>query len=204
MLSTTGNSVMSIAGFEEAKQRLVLAPPDLLVTALRLGSYNGLHLVLRAHADHPDRPAIVVHTQADAVLEIEAINAGATYVTTPLDEAQFVALVEQLLAESPVRPSSTVPRQWPRKPVTVRAKVGGNEAKVVDVSYGGLRVEIGSLSQPLARLRTVDIPGLGALPVNAIWARGGSVTGQWWCGAEIDEVDEDTSDAWRKFVDSLN
>ncbi len=140
MLSTAGNLVTSVAEFDEAQQRLVYAPPDLLVTGVRLGSHNGLHLVLRAHAERPDTPAIVVHTAPDPVLEIEAINAGASYMTTPLDEEQFVSLVEDLLSGTPSLPSSTVPRRWPRKQVEVFARVGNNLATVVDVSYGGLPI----------------------------------------------------------------
>jgi CheY-like chemotaxis protein len=204
MLTTDGNLVTAVAAFEEAQQRLIYAPPDLLVTAVKLGSYNGLHLVLRAHADHPQMPAIVVHTEEDQVLEAEASNAAATYVTTPLDEERFIELVHQLLSASASRPSSTVPRRWPRKQVVVNARVGENEAMVVDVSYGGLRLEIGSIDHPLSRLATIDIPSVGAVPVHPVWARGGGALGRWWCGAEVDATDQHATDVWRRFVDSLD
>ena len=95
-------------------------------------------------------------------------------------------------------------RRWPRKQVKMRARVGNNEACVVDVSYGGLRLEIGTIDHPLSRLATVDIPSLGCLPVHPIWARGGGTVGRWWCGAEVDATDERVSDVWRSFVDSLS
>ena len=204
MLSTAGNMVTSVAEFEDAEERLVYAPPDLLITAVKLGSYNGIHLVLRAHADHPETQAIVMHTEDDPVLESEASSAGATYVRLPVGEAQFVALVEEMLSTSRLPPSSRVPRRWPRKQVKVSARVGNNDANVVDVSYGGLRIEIGTIDYPLSRLGSVDIPSLGCLPVHAVWARGGGAVGRWWCGAEIDEADEHVSSAWRRFVDSLD
>jgi CheY-like chemotaxis protein len=203
MLSTAGNLVTAVAEFDEAQQRLVYAPPDLLVTGVRLGAHNGLHLVLRTHAEHPDTPAIIVHTSRDAVLETEAMNAGATFVTTPIEEDYFVSLVEDLLAGTPSQPSSTVPRRWPRKQVEVFARVGDNLATVVDVSYGGLRLEIGTIDHPISRLATIDIPSLGALPVHPVWARGGGALGRWWCGAEVDAADAHASDVWRRFVDSL-
>lgn len=204
MLSTAGNMVTSVAEFEQAEERLVYAPPDLLVTAVKLGSYNGIHLVLRAQADHPHTQAIVVHTEDDPVLEEEATSAGATYVRLPLNEPRFLALVNELLAESTLPQSSRVARRWPRKQVKVRARVGNNDANVVDVSYGGLRLEIGTIDHPLSRLATIDIPNLGCLPVHPVWARGGGAVGRWWCGAEVDVADEYASDAWRKFVDSLD
>jgi CheY-like chemotaxis protein len=204
MLSSAGNLVTSVAEFAEAQHRLVYAPPDLLVTSVRLGTHNGLHLVLRAHAEHPDTPAIVVHSDPDPVLENEAMNAGAAYLTTPLEEEQFVSLVEELLSDSASQPSSNVPRRWPRKQVELYARVGKNVATVVDVSYGGLRLEIGAIDHPISRLATIDIPSLGALPVNPVWARGGGSLGRWWCGAEVDAADQQASDEWRRFVDSLH
>ena len=203
MLRTAGNMVTSVAEFEAAEERLVYAPPDVLITAVKLGTHNGIHLVLRAQSDHPHTQAIVLHTDDDPVLEEEATSAGATYVKLPVDETRFVALVQELLAESSLPQSSRVMRRWPRKQVKVRARVGNNEANVVDVSYGGLRLEIGTIDHPLSRLATVDIPKLGSLPVNPVWARGGGAVGRWWCGAEVDSADDHASDAWRRFVDSL-
>jgi DNA-binding response OmpR family regulator len=204
MLSTAGNMVTSVAEFEEAQRRLVYAPPDLLITTVKLGSHNGIHLVLRAQANHPHTRAIVMHTEDDPVLQGEATSAGATYITLPVEESRFVALVDTMLSDSPLVPSAHVVRRWPRKQVKVPARVGNNEANVVDVSYGGLRLEIGSIDHPLSRMATIDIPTLGCLPVHPIWARGGGSVGRWWCGAEIDEDDERVSDAWRSFVDSLS
>jgi DNA-binding response OmpR family regulator len=204
MLSTAGNMVTSVAEFDQAEERLVYAPPDLLITGVKLGSHNGIHLVLRARADHPHTQAIVVHTDDDAVLEQEATSAGATYIKLPLDETRFLGLVNGLLAKSALPQSSRVVRRWPRKPVKVRARVGNNDASVVDVSYGGLRLEIGTIDHPLSRLATIDIPSVGSLPVHPVWARGGGAVGRWWCGAEVDEADEYAFDAWRKFVDSLD
>src|SRR6266850_3713187 len=93
VLADAGNFVTSVYDFQEAKQRLLVAVPDLLVTALKLGAYNGIQLVLRAHADDRSMPAIVVHDSRDSVLEREAAGAGAVYVTTPIDEDSFAALV---------------------------------------------------------------------------------------------------------------
>ena len=113
-LASTGNQVACVSNFEDAKERLLFAPPDLLVSAIRLGQYNGLHLVLRAHADHPEMPAIVMNEEADPVLEAEARNAGAVYVTTPVDEGSLVSLIDKLLSERQLMQSEAVPRRWPR------------------------------------------------------------------------------------------
>jgi DNA-binding response OmpR family regulator len=38
--------------FEDARASLMRSPPDFLVTPLRLGAYNGLHLIYLAKANH--------------------------------------------------------------------------------------------------------------------------------------------------------
>jgi DNA-binding NtrC family response regulator len=92
VLKSAGHLVTRAFGFEEAKRQLQFAPPDLLMTDVRLGAYNGVHLVLRAHAEHPEMPAIVVDADHDPVLEREANGAGATYVAKPFEAGSLVPL----------------------------------------------------------------------------------------------------------------
>jgi CheY-like chemotaxis protein len=205
-LTGLGHFVTSVSNFQEAKQRVLLATPDLLVTALKLGAYNGIQLVLRAHADHPGMGAIVMHDTNDPVLEREATNAGASYLITPIDEPAFVVLVDRLLNSVIAQASSTVARKWPRKHAGVDAAVSGDTAKVVDVSYGGMRLELSGVpDEALMTIETVAIPNVGTVTVHPVWARmaaGGSP--RWWCGAEVDARDELAAGAWRRFVDSLS
>jgi DNA-binding NtrC family response regulator len=65
--------------FERARDRLSTATPDVLVTEVRLGAYNGLHLVLRAKAIRPSLKAIVTSRTADRVLQREAHALGAEF-----------------------------------------------------------------------------------------------------------------------------
>src|SRR5262245_24504705 len=67
------------ADFPSARARLHAQPPRLLVTALRLREYNGLHLVyLAARAGLPTRS--VVYTDVpDQPAALEARRAGAFY-----------------------------------------------------------------------------------------------------------------------------
>ena len=77
-----------------------MPPPDLLVTDVRLGAYNGVHLVVRAHTDNPSMPALVMDVHHDRVLENEAKKAGAVYVGEPLDAGPLVALVAAMGKEA--------------------------------------------------------------------------------------------------------
>jgi hypothetical protein len=67
------------ADFPSARARLHAQPPRLLVTALRLREYNGLHLVyLAARAGLPTRS--VVYTEVpDKAAALESRTAGAFY-----------------------------------------------------------------------------------------------------------------------------
>lgn len=69
--------VATASTFREGR-RLLEKMPALVVSELKLGEYNGLHVA--AHARTLDIPAIVIGP-ADIVLEQEAQQLGALYVT---------------------------------------------------------------------------------------------------------------------------
>jgi DNA-binding NtrC family response regulator len=93
LLEAAGYRVTSAAAFEEAKQMLASESPDLLITGLRLGCYNGLHLVLRSRVDHPEMSAIVTSYYQDPVLEAEAQRQHAEFLLRPLDGDDLVNAV---------------------------------------------------------------------------------------------------------------
>jgi DNA-binding response OmpR family regulator len=206
LLEPAGYLVACASTFEEAKRRLEFAPPDLLVTAARLGAFNGLHLALRAHSDFPRMAVIVVDDHRDVVLEAEATKMAAAYVARPFNGNDLINLVKKVLEGLSERPSSVVERRWPRKLAEVSANAGGAVVKVVDVSYGGLRLQLSGLPDDgLSPFSTVSLPSVGPLPIHHVWARGGVGTPPvWWCGVEVKLTGHRTSKAWRKFVDSLD
>jgi len=92
VLSELGFSVTVSDTFQDARAQLTV-PPALLVTELRLGEYNGLHLVLRGKSAHPDLAAIVTSRIDDPVLYVEAEQLGATYVLKNIGAPAFRAAV---------------------------------------------------------------------------------------------------------------
>ena len=76
-LTEAGYEVILVTSFLAGKARLELAP-SVLISEVRLGDYNGLHLALRAKAG--DIPSIVVGNP-DPVLEREAERLGVGYLT---------------------------------------------------------------------------------------------------------------------------
>jgi len=68
--------------FLSARSRLLAAAPDLLVTNLRLGEYNGLHLVLLATVEGGVTRSVVHTDRPDPYLIREAQTIGAFFERT--------------------------------------------------------------------------------------------------------------------------
>jgi hypothetical protein len=80
VLSVTGvATVLSFPDFLAARARLLLEPPELLVTNIRLRNYNGIHLVMLAPAS---TRSVVYMDPEDLVLLREAQRVGA-FVESP-------------------------------------------------------------------------------------------------------------------------
>jgi DNA-binding NtrC family response regulator len=107
-LIRAGFAVVAVNGFHPARQLIAEKPPAVLVTALKLREYNGLHLVLRARDAAPHTAALV--TSADPTIDIkkEICGAGAAYVLQPVADEDVVACTFRVLfrgsASEPVEP----------------------------------------------------------------------------------------------------
>lgn len=71
-LSGLGIVTQAVAEFPAARELLATRQPDLLITDVRLGAYNGLHLVLHGKIMRPTMKAIVLTRAEDPVLRQEA------------------------------------------------------------------------------------------------------------------------------------
>lgn len=108
LLTDEGFEVTVAETFAKAKDRLNTRPPALLITEVRLGEYNGLHLVLRGKAQRPTMAALVMSTIPDPVLQTEAEAMGATFLIKPFDTRELLAAVTRTMfqldrSEGPVR-----------------------------------------------------------------------------------------------------
>lgn len=195
---------VSVGTFGEATQLVSLDPPDLLVTAVRLGAFNGLHLVLRSRADFPNMPVVVIGGPNDLVFASEVARYGGRFVVKPLDREAFLRLISELLAGRPPRESLDGRREL-RKHAELAATVSHKSVRVIELSYGGLRLEFpeppGMVDTPI----DVDFPTLGfSIKVVPRWTKAVPSQGPWWCGAELAPADSDAAQTWRWIVDSLN
>ena len=97
-LASRGYDVLLLTDFAAARQELDARPPRLLVTELKLGAFNGLHLTLRARARCPGVSGIVIG-EADCVLQAEARQQHVRYLVPPFDESTFADTVREVCAE---------------------------------------------------------------------------------------------------------
>ena len=108
-LTGAGFSVTATGEFAAARHSLAHRPPAVLIATLKLGEYNGLHLVLRARAHAPDTATLITVAAADAGFRKEVLNTGATFVVDPVTSQDLVAAVMRTL----LRTDPTVPVEPP-------------------------------------------------------------------------------------------
>jgi DNA-binding NtrC family response regulator len=83
-LHRAGHVVIEAASFDDAKHALADYRPGVLISALRLAAFNGLHLVHLGRLLNPDLNAIIVSTDRDVLLHDEVHLVGATLLIEPL------------------------------------------------------------------------------------------------------------------------
>jgi DNA-binding response OmpR family regulator len=199
MLRTADHDVTAAGGYEGAKALLASGTYDLLLTDVRLRSYNGLHLVRNVRTDSPEMGVIIMTGYDDDLMELEARRYRAEFLKKPIQFEELMEVVSRCL--------SGVHRQrrWPRKRVIggFRVTAAGAPAAVVDVCYGGLRLEMPSASALPARF-AVEVSGIGLnLEVQPVWsyaADGGGVV----CGAALASDHTQEAHTWRTIVDRLS
>ena len=196
MLADAGYTVVTAASFQEARGILREAPPDLLIADVRLGSFNGLQLVINYRV-----PAIVITGYADAVLEAEARRVGAEYLVKPFNPDHLLSLIRGKLGQTP--PDYAVSRRWTRKAVAgLTAQVDDKPARIVDISYGGVRLEMrqSEAGTPPESFQ-LRLPNEMSLHADLVWK---TVLNDdvWMCGAAV-WPDESTARQWFGLVDAV-
>jgi DNA-binding NtrC family response regulator len=88
-----GCDVVAFSDFLDAKDHLSHSTPDILITDLRLGAFNGLHLVALCHPPEGGVTAIVLTGHDDPVLHREAAAAHALYVVKPVTPEHLLDIV---------------------------------------------------------------------------------------------------------------
>lgn len=90
-----GHDVVAFGRFDLAKRYLAGNRPDVLVTDVRLGAFNGLQLVILAKLDQPDMTAFVLSRDEDCVLRKDAASMGACFHVKPIETSQLLIEIEK-------------------------------------------------------------------------------------------------------------
>jgi ActR/RegA family two-component response regulator len=194
-LRRAGFAARASVSFPDARRMLEEGPaPEILVTDVRLGPYNGLHLVAVARVEFPRTSAIVIGG-LDHVLQVEAAGLGARYLSGPVTPQALEAAIADLMAVERPR------RRWPRKRLfaEVPAVVGGLPGRLLDVSYGGACIEVFGASLPGESI-DILIPELGMdLRGQRVWAHRADPLQPVSCGVSLTSGDA----RWEHYVDAV-
>jgi DNA-binding response OmpR family regulator len=195
-LTREGFEAVGTDGFGRAVKLLERTSPDVLITDIRLGEYNGLYLLLRFRASHPRMITLVMSGFPDEAIAREARQYGARdYFTKPVSLALLCDRIRAYVGER-------TPRRWPRKQLNqaLPANVDGSEAWITNVSYGGLLLDLEremSVGAPV----NVVVPTWGlTFQAKPVWIRP-SPARRHLCGAELEELPSDSRTVWQGFVD---
>jgi DNA-binding response OmpR family regulator len=199
LLTNSGYDVTAASTYDDAKKLLALSTYDLLVTDVRLRSFNGLHLVAKLRKESPETGIVIMTGYDHPLMELEASRFSAVFVKKPIRAQALLDAVKRALH------SVRRERRWPRTRVIggFRVKAAGVPAAVVDVSYGGLCLQIPSSTQTLPQSFDVEVSGIGLrLNVESVWLTPGQ--GAVLCGAALASDSTPAARTWREIVDRLS
>ena len=97
-LRETDYHVVAVSDFATARAALERHPPDLLISEVKLGAYNGLHLAIVAHGRRAPTRAILIGPP-DPVMEAEARRQRAVYLATPANDEMVLEAATRVLSE---------------------------------------------------------------------------------------------------------
>jgi CheY-like chemotaxis protein len=199
LLVESGYDVTGASAYEDGKRILSSTSFDLFLTDVRLRSFNGLNLVKKVREDAPDTAVIIMTGYDEPLMQLEASRYSAGFIKKPIKSRELLDCVRKSL--STVRRE----RRWPRKRVLggFRVTAAGRPAAVVDVSYGGLCLEIPAV-ESLPALFDVEVSGLNLhLMVEPVWSSA-KVPGALLCGAALASDATPAARTWREIVDRLS
>src|SRR3989442_11297645 len=87
-MSADGYDVVAYTRFEDARAYLRSHAPDVLLSDVRLGAFNGLQLALYLSETKPRTTLMLMSGYEDPVLRRDAETCGAQFILKPLDRDQ--------------------------------------------------------------------------------------------------------------------
>jgi DNA-binding NtrC family response regulator len=97
-LEGAGYQVVSCGRFEDARAYLRSHAPDVVLSDVRLGAFNGLQLAIYLAEARPATAVMLMSGYDDPVLRRDADMCGARFFLKPLDREDLLAGIEQAVA----------------------------------------------------------------------------------------------------------
>jgi DNA-binding NtrC family response regulator len=98
LLHEAGFDTVVCERYQDAKALLATSRPDLLLTDIRLGAYNGLQLAYFARDHHPGLPVVVLTGYEDPTLRDEANRSGAQFLVKPVTRTVLIGTLQKALS----------------------------------------------------------------------------------------------------------
>lgn len=176
-------------------------PFDMLITDIRLHGESGLELIRRAREVRPAIAIVGITAYPDRAIEEQIEQLNATYMRKPVDLARLREILEEGVA------GGRRQRRWNRKAVAggFHASLDGTPARIIDISYGGCRLEMSAPPDPShpPHVNMNLLPFGFTVQAELKWIARNEPTGSWNCGAAVLEMDSSIERAWRVVVDAL-
>jgi DNA-binding response OmpR family regulator len=90
LIAQGGGEVVMLSEFHQARHYIDDTPPDVLVTDVRLGAFNGLQLALHMREANPAGRVIVLSAFDDPMIRQEAGKLGATFLCKPVTRRELL------------------------------------------------------------------------------------------------------------------
>jgi DNA-binding NtrC family response regulator len=135
-------TVLGAKTFRAGQAVLKEQRPDVLVTEIRLGEFNGLQYLL---TNDPPASTVVLTAYDDPTLEAQARQLGAEFVLKPSSADAILQIIDRMRPRSSAASADQDNgRRWVRKRPKrdLLARIADRHARVLNVSYGGLCFEM--------------------------------------------------------------
>jgi CheY-like chemotaxis protein len=199
VLQTPGYRCTTALDFSDALARLRESLYDLLLVGVPIEGEKGLGFIRRARAERPGVGLVVISDSVDAAVADEIARLEAVLIRLPDD---LMRLNEILVSGVP---GGRRQRRWNRKRVAggFGAKIGNASARVMDISYGGFRLEMSVPPDPTQSIDMNLLPFGFVVNAQLVWVNRTEPSGPWNCGAALSPLDPAIERAWRVVVDAL-
>lgn len=191
--------VSGVTSAPHALSWLMRAPIDVLIASTQISSTRGVQLVISERTKHPELAAVLIGSERESALEMDARRHGFAFVARPIDPDQLLMIVAEQLAGIKRR------QRWPRKRLEspIPARVGGQDAMLTNISYGGVGFEWASEDSTLPSSLQIEITRAGlCLDGELVWSARGPNGMTSVGGACLVDAAHPPAE-WRRYVDQV-